>query len=83
MMMASARRMRPAPLLTAMNYFLLLEGLISFDKERARLQKEIANITSYVSSIHKKLANRGFADNAPPDVIAKEREKLGEAEANP
>ena len=60
--------------------FVLLEGLISFDKERARLQKEISNITSYVSSIHKKLANRGFADNAPPEVIVKEREKLREAE---
>ena len=54
--------------------------LISFDKERARLQKEIGNIASYVSSIHKKLASRGFADNAPPDVISKEREKLREAE---
>ena len=60
--------------------FVLLEGLISFDKERVRLQKEINNITSYVSSIHKKLASSGFADNAPPDVIAKEREKLREAE---
>ena len=60
--------------------FVLLEGLISFDKERVRLQKEIDNITSWVNAIHKKLANRGFADNAPSDVIAKEREKLREAE---
>ena len=62
--------------------FVLLEGLISFDKERARLQKEIANIASYVSSIQKKLASGGFADNAPPDVISREREKLREAEDN-
>jgi len=62
--------------------FVLLEGLISFDKERARLQKEISNISSYVISLQKKLANRGFADNAPPDVIAKEREKLSEAVDN-
>jgi len=62
--------------------FLQLEGLISFDKERARLQKEINNVSSYVASLRKKLANRGFADNAPADVIAGEREKLSDAEAN-
>jgi valyl-tRNA synthetase len=62
--------------------FVLLEGLISFDKERARLQKEINNISTYVAAVQKKLANKGFADNAHPDVIAKEREKLREAEDN-
>ncbi|MEI8031937.1 MAG: valine--tRNA ligase [Chlorobiaceae bacterium] len=62
--------------------FVLLEGLISFDKERLRLQKEIGNISSYVASIRKKLSNPGFADNAPPDVIAKEHEKLRDAEVN-
>ncbi|NTW82723.1 MAG: valine--tRNA ligase [Chlorobiaceae bacterium] len=62
--------------------FLQLEGLISFEKERARLGKEIANITSYVGSLQKKLGNRGFVDNAPPEVIAKEKEKLREAENN-
>ena len=62
--------------------FVLLEGLISFDKERARLQKEIDNIDSYVVSVRRKLSNSGFVDNAPPDVIGKEREKLSEAEDN-
>jgi len=59
--------------------FVLLEGLISFDKERERLQKEIGNVSSYVLSLQKKLSNGGFADHAPADVIAKEREKLREA----
>jgi valyl-tRNA synthetase len=62
--------------------FVLLEGLISFDKERARLQKEIANIEAYTLSVSKKLANQGFVANAPADVIAKEREKLCDAEDN-
>jgi valyl-tRNA synthetase len=62
--------------------FLQLEGLISFDKERERLGKEIANISSYAESVRRKLANRGFADNAPGDVVEKEREKLAEAELN-
>ncbi|NTW56271.1 MAG: valine--tRNA ligase [Chlorobiaceae bacterium] len=62
--------------------FLQLEGLISFEKERERLGKEIANISSYADSIRRKLSNKGFADNAPKDVVEKEREKLREAEAN-
>jgi len=62
--------------------FVLLEGLISFDKERARLQKEIQNVSGYVAQLEKKLSNSGFADNAPPEVVEKEREKLAEARRN-
>ena len=61
---------------------MLLEGLISFDKERARLQKEIDNIAAYVVSLGRKLSSGGFVDNAPVEVITKEREKLREAEDN-
>ena len=50
--------------------------------ERERLQKEINNISSYVNSVRKKLSNSGFVDNAPAEVIDKEREKLKEAEDN-
>jgi len=34
--------------------FVLLEGLISFEKERARLQKEIQNVSGYVIQLEKK-----------------------------
>ena len=62
--------------------FIQLEGLISFEKERFRLQKEIGSISSYVGSLRKKLANEGFVANAPAEVIEKERAKLAEAERN-
>jgi len=62
--------------------FVLLEGLISFDKERVRLQKEISNISSFVAALGRKLSNAGFVDNAPVEVIEKERAKLKEAEDN-
>ena len=62
--------------------FVLLEGLISFEKERSRLQKEIDNVSSYVASVRRKLSNHNFVDNAPRDVVAKESEKLREAEDN-
>jgi valyl-tRNA synthetase len=62
--------------------FIQLEGLISFEKERDRLLKEIERVSSYVASLEKKLSNRSFVDNAPADVVDKEREKKCEAERN-
>jgi valyl-tRNA synthetase len=59
--------------------FILLEGLISFEKEKNRLQKEINRATAYIESLQKKLSNQGFVANAPADVIAKEQEKLEES----
>ena len=59
--------------------FIRLEGLISFEKEKIRVQKEIDKVSAYIESLHKKLSNQGFVANAPSDVIAKEQEKLEEA----
>jgi valyl-tRNA synthetase len=59
--------------------FIRLEGLISFDKEKVRLQKEIAKVSGYIDSLEKKLSNQAFLANAPADVVAKEHEKLEEA----
>jgi len=59
--------------------FIRLEGLISFKKERIRLQKEISKVTAYIESLQKKLSNEKFVAKAPADVVAKEREKLEES----
>jgi len=59
--------------------FIRLEGLISFEKEKIRLQKEIDRVTAYIESLQKKLSNKGFVANAPADVVAKEQEKLEES----
>ena len=62
--------------------FMPLEGLISFDKEIARLEKELGNVSSYVKRMEKKLANKGFVDNAPAEVVEGERKKMQEAKSN-
>ncbi|MCW8814445.1 MAG: class I tRNA ligase family protein, partial [Chlorobium sp.] len=62
--------------------FMPLEGLISFEKEIARLEKEADNISSYVTRMEKKLSNKGFVDNAPDEVIEGERSKLADAKSN-
>ncbi len=55
-------------------------GLIDKDAELARLDKEIARLDGEVQRVGGKLANAGFVDKAPPQVIDKERAKLAEAE---
>jgi len=57
-----------------------MAGLIDKDAELARLDKEIARLDGEVQRVGGKLANAGFVDKAPPQVIDKERAKLAEAE---
>jgi len=59
--------------------FIQLEGLISFEKEQQRLQKEMSKVSGYIQSLEKKLSNQAFLANAPADVVGKEQEKLEEA----
>lgn len=55
---------------------------IDFDKERERLQKEIQRTEGFLKSITAKLSNEKFVSNAPEAVVAKERAKQADAEAN-
>lgn len=54
-------------------------GVIDVAKEKERIEKEIVKVGPYVESMEKKLANKGFTDNAPKDVLEGEQKKLGEA----
>jgi len=67
---------------SGVDVFVHLEGIVDFEKERERLAAEIQNVSSYVTSMTKKLANAGFVDNAPAEVVTAEKEKLVEAEQN-
>ncbi|NVL32102.1 valine--tRNA ligase, partial [Pseudomonas syringae pv. actinidiae] len=57
-----------------------MAGLIDKGAELARLDKEIQRLQGEVQRVGGKLSNAAFVDKAPPDVIAKERAKLTEAE---
>ncbi len=59
--------------------YVRLKGLIDFDKEKARLTKEIDRRMSFISGIEAKFVNEGFLGNAPADVIQTEREKLAKS----
>ncbi len=55
---------------------LIIEGAIDKDKERERLQKEIARLEGNIMGCERKLSNEKFVNNASPQVVASEKEKL-------
>jgi valyl-tRNA synthetase len=55
-----------------------LKGLIDVDAEVARLEKERARTEDELARVDGKLANAGFVDRAPAEVVQREREKRDE-----
>ena len=55
-----------------------LAGLIDKDAELARLDKEIAKLDKNIQGIQGKLNNAKFVENAPPEVVQKEKDRLVE-----
>ncbi|MBF0376285.1 MAG: valine--tRNA ligase [Desulfamplus sp.] len=55
--------------------YVLLKGVIDFDKEEQRLEKELDKVTKELISISKRLTNESFLDKAPDDVVEKVKEQ--------
>jgi valyl-tRNA synthetase len=53
----------------------LLKGLMDYEKERSRIYKEIKKAEMEIDRSQKKLANRDFLNQAPPQVVEEVREK--------
>jgi len=71
-----------AVILSNIEIYIPLEEMIDVDKEQDRLEKEIKQLESYAKSIDSKLKNKGFANNAPQEVVDQEKIKLEEANQN-
>lgn len=61
--------------------FVPLSGLVDLGEERARLEKEIAQKAQFLAAVEKKLRNEQFVSRAPAEVVARERQKAADAEA--
>jgi valyl-tRNA synthetase len=61
--------------------FISLEGVVDLAAERARLDKETADVTAMLDRSRAKLANAEFVAKAPADVVSKEQAKVTEFEA--
>ena len=67
-----------AAVVTGIEVYLPLAGLIDVEKETQRLSKELAAMEKDLKRAGGKLNNAGFLAKAPEDVIAKERAKYEE-----
>jgi valyl-tRNA synthetase len=58
--------------------YLPLEGLVDFAAERARLEKERAQLSADAAKLEKKLSNPGYLAKAAPEIIEKDRARAAE-----
>lgn len=65
-------------LLSGMEVFVDLEGLIDVGAEIARKKQELEKLAGLIKAKEKKLENKNFVDRAPTDVVQKERDSLAE-----
>lgn len=60
--------------------YIPLEGLIDFEKEKARLQKEEVRISAEIKSIGARLKDKNFTAKAPKEIVARQELHKGELE---
>ena len=61
-------------------YFLKMDIKVDVEAEKLRLHKELDYQQGLWKSIHKKLSNERFVNNAPTAVVDKERKKLADTD---
>jgi valyl-tRNA synthetase len=62
--------------------FIPLEGIIDLEVERERLTKEIKRLEGALVGVTKKLSNERFVNNAPVEVVEKEKTKKADWESS-
>lgn len=53
-----------------------LEGVVDLEKEKIRLENEIASVQGFVDKLEKKLKDKNFIDKAPEEIVKQEQQKL-------
>ena len=59
-----------------------LKGVVDFEAERARLQKELETLNKNLEGYSRKLNNESFVAKAPAAVVAEEKRRQAEAQEN-
>lgn len=61
-------------------YFVPLGLNVNPEEELAKLEEELSYTKGFLASVQKKLSNERFVQNAPQQVVDKERQKMSDAE---
>lgn len=59
-----------------------LKGVVDFEAERSRLQKELETLNKNLEGYSRKLSNESFVAKAPAAVVAEEKRRQAEAQEN-
>jgi valyl-tRNA synthetase len=78
---ATRPRSSALAVLGASELYVELAGVVDPAAERQRIEKEIARVDERIGFARTKLAKPDFAERAPAEIVAKERERLVEQEA--
>jgi valyl-tRNA synthetase len=62
-------------------YYIPLEGSVDVEAEIEKLESELKYTKGFLIGVDKKLSNERFVNNAPEDVVVKEKQKKADAEA--
>ena len=65
-----------ALVVSGIEIYLPLAGMVDLDAERMRLQRELEHVETGIANSQKLLSNAGFIAKAPAEVVQKERDKL-------
>jgi valyl-tRNA synthetase len=68
-------RMAASTVTRRVEVFVVLEGILDFESEARRLEKELSRVEHEVGITQRKLSNEDFLGRAPQEVVEKEREK--------
>lgn len=61
-----------------MEIYVPLAGIVDLAEERERLKKELEKAQTEIAGIEGRLGNASFVAKAPPEVVAKDRARVGE-----
>ncbi|MCU0588326.1 MAG: valine--tRNA ligase [Syntrophobacteraceae bacterium] len=68
-------RMAASTVTRRVEVFVILEGILDFESESRRLEKELSRVEQELGITQRKLSNEDFLGRAPQEVVDKEREK--------
>jgi len=60
-------------------YFVPVGNLVDAQEEIEKLESELKYTLGFLNSVQKKLSNQSFVQNAPDQVVEKERQKMDDA----